>query len=630
MKYIATREGVEHIQKDGPVTERQKKLVHHLLRDFPETESLWEYQDYHTAPSAQTASAFISMALDSNIQEVGSRDLYMRYIATRPRVEKLGSHGLFSAAPSVDLNAALAELEQHEGTVWTIIYSLRREDAARLEYDNADAWRTLLMHHQQDMARIMNIPLQNFRWYAAFHDESYHPHVHMMIWSTVSGQGHVNSKGATALRSKLTNVIFKDDLHALYVKKDSAYKELTRASQDTMEELIRKMVNGLCADPVIEHKMAELMVQLEHTTGKKKYGYLKRPLKHLVDEIVDALAKHPEVSACYDKWNQLRDELEHFYHEQEPRKHQPLSQQKEFHSIKNIVIQEAEALRLGKFTFEDERMPDEPERPPGHMSRTRYDQQSRCRSAAEILENSALTAEEKESALHTLEHLWAEGFSPAAYHLGRFFRDDTGIKYDPETSRLWFRRGAEAGDDRSEYALGKSLLTAGRIEDAMYWFGRAGAHGNEFALYQLGKLYLTGDCVPKNLEAALDCLTRSAEQGNQFAQYTLGKLFLFGRDMEKDPARAEYWLTQAADQGNQYAQFFLEHLHEKRDLSLLLSSTRLLHHMGQIFRDNSAPPANPAGIRIESKRRKRLLEKRMAMGHKADDHEDHIQSQPTM
>ena len=158
MKYIATREGVEKLSGNGPVTKGQRELIQKLLHDFPDAAELFEYEDYCKTPTLGTAFAFITMALDANLHEMNSESGYLSYIATRPRVERHGAHGLFSSAPAVDLDAAMAELEAHEGNVWTIIYSLRREDAARLEYDNAESWRTLLMMHTQDLAKAMRIP----------------------------------------------------------------------------------------------------------------------------------------------------------------------------------------------------------------------------------------------------------------------------------------------------------------------------------------------------------------------------------------------------------------------------------------------------------------------------------------
>ena len=222
MRYIATREGVEKLAGNGAVTKGQRELIQKLLTDFPDAVELFEYEDYCKTPTLGTASAFITMALDANLHGIDSESGYMQYIATRPRVQKHGSHGLFSSSTSVDLASAMSELESHEGNVWTIIYSLRREDAARLEFDNADAWRTLLMENAPTLAKSMKISLDNFHWYAAFHDEGHHPHIHMMVWSDDPKEGFLTKDGIAAMRSKLTNAIFRDEMQQIYERKDVA------------------------------------------------------------------------------------------------------------------------------------------------------------------------------------------------------------------------------------------------------------------------------------------------------------------------------------------------------------------------------------------------------------------------
>lgn len=635
MKYIATREGVEMLTGNGPVTNSQQELIQKLLHDFPDAAELFEYEDYRKTPTLGTASAFITMALDANLHEMNSESGYLSYIATRPRVERHGAHGLFSSATAVDLDAAMAELEAHEGNVWTIIYSLRREDAARLEYDNADAWRTLLMMHSQDLAKAMKISADHFRWYAAFHNEGHHPHIHMMVWSDDPKEGFLTKDGIAAMRSKLTNTIFRDEMTQIYERKDVAYKELVETAQDTMRELIRKMNHQLCDNPVIEEQMSQLVQALETTTGKKQYGYLKKPLKALVDGIVDELARQPEVAQCYETWNQIRDELNECYGSRTPREHLPLSQQKEFRRIKNDIIREAESIRLGLPTFEDEAMDDEPEpeQRSSHEEQSSnciYEQARRYRAAKEVLQNVYALDEEHAEAVRELEQLWAEGYTVAAHQLGKFYRDDLATLRDHEKAEKWFRLSAESGNIFSEYALGKLLLSQKRTEEAVRWLDKAAEHGSQFARYRMGKLYLTGGSVPRNVVKAVEHLTSAAKQGNQFAQYTLGKLYLLGRDVKQDREQAREWFTRSAAQGNQYAQFLLDRFDQFRDPSVMLAATKLLHHMGRIFRNNSVPPHNPAGIRIDSKRRRRLMEKRMAMGHKADDHEEQLSYQQTM
>ena len=297
------------------------------------------------------------------------------------------------------------------------------------------------------------------------------------------------------------------------------------------------------------------------------------------------------------------------------------------------VRKQVDDIRLGLPTFEDEGMQDDPEletQKEEHQSYSVYEQAQRYRAAKAVLQDIyALDAEHAE-AVKALEQLWEEGYTVAAHQLGKFYRDDLSTLREHAKAEQWFRRSAEAGNDFSEYALGKLLLTQKRWDEAMEWLDKAADHGSQFAQYRLGKIYLTGEFVPKDVEKALAYLTASADQGNQFAQYALGKLYLFGRDVPPDREQAREWLIRAAAQGNEYARFFLDRFDQFRDPTVMLAATKLLHHMSRIFQNKSVPPSNPAGIRIDSKRRRRLMEKRMAMGHKADDREEQTQYQQSM
>ena len=378
--------------------------------------------------------------------------IYMRYIATRPRAEKHEGHGLFGAEPHVDLEKTMQELKTHEGNVWTIIYSLRREDAARLGYDNAESWRLALLAHQNDFAEAMQIPPEHLHWYAAFHDEGEHPHIHMMLWSDDSKYGFLRKDRLLHMQSVLTNTIYADELKEIYIQKDVAYKEVTEAARTAMHGLVDRLESIENPPESIQQKMLELALELRTTGGKKQYAYLKKPLKDMVDSIVDELEKLPEVAAYYSVWNGLRDTLEGYY-KNRPRQHNPLSQQKEFRAIKNAIIQEAERLRQ---------------------------QMEQARTASE----QKPSQEEEPSSEET----------------------STGASANP---------------------------------------------------------------------------TLASESASSATSYSVR-------------LPSEY---------------------------LLNSTVRLFHQMGQIFRDNAAPPSNPMGIRIDSKRRKKLMQKRLAMGHKQDDHE---------
>lgn len=619
MKYIATRERVEKLEGSGPVTKGQRQLIENLLRDFPDATELEEYNDYRSAPTTGSASSLISAVLDANAHRLTDRDGYMRYIATRPRVERRGEHGLFSSRPA-SLDATLREVEQHSGNVWTFIWSLRREDAARLGYDCAESWRKLIKAHQVEIAEAMKIPPDRLCWYAAFHDEGHHPHVHAMVWSADPSQGRLTKEGVKMIRSKLTNDIFQDEMYTLYQEKDVSYKELVVAARQTMKDLLEKMRSGSCDSPVIENKLLELSRSLETVKGKKVYGYLKKSVKAQVDAIVDELAKLPEVAECYEAWNGLRDELENYYKDT-PRRRLPLSQQKEFRAIKNLVIQEAKNLRLGVFSFEDAKMNDEPEAVSEVLPQgAEYSEVLKYRQAAALLRDDDVPWAEKREVVKTLELLWDKGFIAAAYHLGKAYRDGLGVLPDDEKAEEWFRRSVAIGDAQPQYALGKFLQRQGRKGEAASWYERACESENQYAQYRLGKMCLLGDGVPKDIERGVRLLSDSANQGNQYAQYVLGKLYLQGKEAGKDQEAAEYWLTQSAAQGNSFAQFLLDH--RQCDPSILLCTVRLLHHMSNIFWE-TLPPPNPAGGHMESKLMRRIREKKIAMGHKADDHEDY-------
>ena len=344
MEYVATRDGVEIIQSTDPVTKKQEQFIKRLLKDFPDAKDLFEYSDYLQTSNRGTASAFIAVALDTHLHEVESESGYMSYIAQRPRAEKHGGHGLFSEVDTTDLKAAKAELDAHDGKVWTFIFSLRREDAERLGYNKAAAWRNLLKQESAAIAEAMRIRTDDFRWYAAYHDEGHHPHVHMMVWSAEPKKGYLTREGIAVMRSKMTNAIFHEEMKELYIKKDAAYKESVQIARDALLTRIAVMENSDCADPVIEQKLCELSRALEQVDGRHVYGYLPKEIKAQVDEIVDRLAQLPEVAACYDQWWRLKDEIATYYGRNTP-PHQPLVQQKEFRTIKNMVIQQAETFR---------------------------------------------------------------------------------------------------------------------------------------------------------------------------------------------------------------------------------------------------------------------------------------------
>ena len=547
LRYIATRERVEIIPDDRPPTRKQEQLITKLAKDFPDVKELLEYEDYVQKPTKANASSLITLALEEHWKQVQQTDGYMKYIATRPRAERLGDHGLFGDADHVDLDSAMSELEHYTGNVWTHIISLHREDAERLGYNNAQAWRALLRAHRNDIAAAMHIPPQDFRWYAAFHDEGHHPHVHMMAWSVKTGRAHLDRDGIRQMKSQLTNDIFQQELLHVYEQKSVSRDELVKETRKVMLELSRQMRETVCEHTQAEQMIWKLSEQLGEVKGKKSYGYLPRPMKRQVDEIVDQLECIPVVNECYQKWWELQCQVNEFYSGKKQQR-PPLSKQKEFRAIRNAVIREAEKIRLGKITFEDEKREERGEWVDNWE--VSYD----CLRLRAEIEDNKLPLDQRDEAVEDLERLAEYGDVHAQYFLGLLYRD------------------------------GGLLLPD--AEQAAYWLELAAKRNLPAAQYALGKLYLTGNGVPKDDEAAWNCFRMADAYGHPCARYVL--------------ERQDQW-------------------HQPQ---LLLTVSRLLYHMSNIFQDNApAPPAQPR-LHIDRKRMRELQELRIALGHQPDDHEE--------
>lgn len=619
MRYIATRERVEIIPDDRPPTRKQEQLITKLTKDFPDVKELLEYEDYVQKPTKANASSMITLALEEHWKQVQQTDGYMKYIATRPRAERLGDHGLFGDVDHVDLDAAMSELEHYTGNVWTHIISLHREDAERLGYNNAQAWRALLRAHRNDIAAAMHILPQDFRWYAAFHDEGHHPHVHMMAWSVKPGQAHLDRDGIRQMKSQLTNDIFQQELLHVYEQKSVSRDELVRETRKVMLELSRQMRETVCEHTQAEQMIWKLSRQLGEVKGKKSYGYLPRALKRQVDEIVDQLECIPVVNKCYQKWWELQCQVNEFYSGKKQQR-PPLSKQKEFRAIRNAVIREAENIRLGKITFEDEKMQERGEWVDN------WEVSYECLRLRARIEENKLPLDQRDEAEEGLERLAEYGDVHAQYFLGLLYRDGGLLLPDAEQAAHWLELAAKRNLPAAQYALGKLYFSDDSemhdVDDGLQWLERAARNGNADAAYRLGKEYLTGKSVQKNVARATEYLRHAADQNHPWASYLLGKLYLAGNGVPKDEEAAWNCFRMANAFGHPYAQYVLERQDQWHQPQLLFTVSRLLYHMSNIFRDNAPAALAQPRLHIDRKRMRELQELRIALGHQPDDHEE--------
>ena len=587
VRYMATREGAQRIAADKaqlPATKKQQQMVEQLLRDFPLSRGTFEYEDYAAAPTRGNAADFITRALEDNYDAAAKKENYISYIASRPRAQRTGSHALFTGSDeSPPLSKVAEEIAHHPGNVWLPIISLRREDAARLGYDDAERWKSLLTGYAMEIAQAMKIPWDQFRWYAAFHDESHHPHIHMVCYSADGTSGYLTKQGIADIKSGLAKEIFQNDLTELYQQQTQRRDVLNRDAQEVMRELLLRMEEGTVDNPRIEELMTHLADRLQFLSGKKQYGYLKAPLKAVVDEIVDELARDPRVAKAYDLWYEMREEVLRTYKNDLPER-LPLSRQKEFKRIKNMVIQEA--IRLGELrqvfhpedqaedTLPEQKGADGPQPGPESVWDERPNDSGEphnsweqiYRRARAILEDPKAPPEQTAQAVELLTKAAEHGSCSAAFTLGRLYLSGTTLPHDPAAAVRWLERAALGGDQHAQY--------------------------------RLGKLLLQGDAVPKDADGAVRWLTASAEQGNQYAQYALGKLFLLGKDVPEDRKAARQWFQKAAEQGDQYAQYFVERITGQLQKNYGKEGSEIIVDNCQVLISGGFAPASQTAVEL--------------------------------
>lgn len=607
-RYIATREGVEKIddsQKNEPATEKQQQFITKITVDYPEVKELLEYEDYTLKPTVENASELISRAMEQVADDILDSKTYADYIATRPRVQRFGAHGLFTDdGKPVNLRKVSHELNLHEGNVWTAIISLRREDAERLGYDSGERWRDMLRAHAQEFSEQFHIPMENLRWFAAFHNESYHPHVHMIIYSTDTSAGYLSKNNVNNLRSSLGKEIFAQDLVCKYKEQTAHRDSLRTESRELAASIIAQINQGNYDNPVLETKLLELSKILSKTGGKKVYGYLNAETKALVDEIVDELAGDERLSQLYELWYQDKDFIRSTYTD-EPAERVPLSQNEEFKPIRNAVIREAINISEDRFTVEDEEEVAVYGAEPTNIPLDESDEEE--------------LPQPRFSEFERLKKKADAGNMYSQYTLAKLLLDRNGKHYEPETAVDWLKQSAERGNAVAKYRLGKLFLLGEDVpedtDEAIRWLTSASDEGYEYAQYLLGKLYLT-DENSRDAHRAVKCFSVAAENGNSYAEYMLGKMYLYGNGVEKDTGLALSYLNLSAEQGNPYAPQLLYNLSHSKNPSVAMAAFRLLQHLARIIQNRIEDERKSRENMTDKKLRRIIDAKREAHGLK--------------
>ena len=567
-KYIATRETVEvrdqnTIDRNDNATKNQKELIDDLLSDFPEAKRYLEYEDFKANPTVENASELISTIIERNADIIGNRQNFVGYMAMRPGVEKRGSHGLFNEKDEpIILNQAANEIAEHKGNVWSHVVSLRREDAVRLGFDNSDAWRELVKRHISDIAKAQNIPLCNLKWYAAYHDTTHHPHIHLLVYSTNPKQGFLTKAGIDKIRSAFANDIFHDDLQSIYQEQTVSRDELKAVSKNEFESIVNIIASNDHTDPQLEELIRKLYIQLQNVKGKKVYGYLPKEIKETVNKIFSELAKDENIRQLYDKWCSL-ERLKYKTYTLKETELPELSANKVFQPLRNMIIRTV--LNMKPFDANTEIEGSEPN--DEYFDNTPQNMSPLFDEAEPLAEK-----ETDESAAAIKNYIkWNDQYKKACKLI---YGKDAKLNDFKKAEQLLLSE-SQCGNVLAVYDLGKLYSTdklgekseeisIAKYTQALQGFLQIEPNSKKlkpYVQYRIGKMFCYGLGTEQNYQKAFEWFERSAKQKNKFAQFSLANLYYYGNGVEKDLSQAFLWYQRSSSQGQPYAAYYIAQMY---------------------------------------------------------------------
>ena len=611
-KYIATRETVEVrdqniMDRNDNATKNQEQLLNDLLSDFPEAKKYLEYEDYTVNPTVENASELISTIIERNADVIGNRQNFVGYMAMRPGVQKRGSHGLFNEKDEpIILDRVANEIANHKGNVWSHVISLRREDAIRLGYDNSEAWRQLVMRHISDIAKNQKISLCNLKWYAAFHDTTHHPHIHLLVYSENTKEGFLTNEGINKIRSAFANDIFHDDLQSIYQEQTLSRDELKAVSKTEFESVVRKIQQGDFENPQLENFIRKLYSQLQNVKGKKVYGYLPQEVKETVNSIFSELAKDDNIRQLYEKWCSLEC-LKYKSYTQKEKELPPLVDNKVFQPVRNMIIRTV--LDMNDFSKISE--PEFLENSDGILENfseeipLQFDESEQSENdKVAFSDNDDLTAEdfiwsgENAVTVDTVDYQ-----SQSKYYLkwSTVYKEACKIIYNKQSKLEDFQKAEQlllnesrSGNVLAIHDLGKLYSTeklGEKNDEKSFSFYREALHAltviepnadsmlpyepryegqnmksadmRSYVWYRIGKMHCYGLGTEQDYEKAFEWFLKSAQEGNKFAQYSLANLYYYGNGVEKDLSQAFLWYRKSSEQGQPYASYAVAQMYDK-------------------------------------------------------------------
>ena len=589
------------------MTENQKQLLNDLLLDFPEAKRYLEYEDYTANPTVENASELISTIIERNADVIGNRQNFVGYMAMRPGVQKRGSHGLFNEKDEpIILDRVANEIANHKGNVWSHVISLRREDAIRLGYDNSEAWRQLVMRHISDIAKNQKISLCNLKWYAAFHDTTHHPHIHLLVYSENTKEGFLTNEEINKIRSAFANDIFHDDLQSIYQEQTLSRDELKAVSKTEFESVVRKIQQSDFENPQLENLIRKLYSQLQNVKGKKVYGYLPQEVKETVNSIFSELANDDNIRQLYEKWCSL-ESLKYKTYTQKEKELPPLVDNKVFQPVRNMIIRtvldmnypvidveieetdpteqfenddfyvdispqfdESEQSENDKVTFsnnddltaedfiwsgENAVTVDVDDAP---KSKYYLKWSSSYKEACKLIYNKRSKLEDFQKAEQLLLNESGAGNVLAIQDLGKLYSTDKLGEKDEKKSFSFYEeafQGFMEIEPDSDFMFPYEPKYKGQVMKPVDM--------RSYVWYRIGKMHCYGLGTEQDYEKAFEWFLKSAQEGNKFAQYSLANLYYYGNGVEKDLSQAFLWYRKSSEQGQPYAPYAVAQMYDK-------------------------------------------------------------------
>ena len=611
-KYIATRETVEVrdqniMDRNDNATKNQEQLLNDLLSDFPEAKKYLEYEDYTVNPTVENASELISTIIERNADVIGNRQNFVGYMAMRPGVQKRGSHGLFNEKDEpIILDRVANEIANHKGNVWSHVISLRREDAIRLGYDNSEAWRQLVMRHISDIAKNQKISLCNLKWYAAFHDTTHHPHIHLLVYSENTKEGFLTNEEINKIRSAFANDIFHDDLQSIYQEQTLSRDELKAVSKTEFESVVRKIQQSDFENPQLENLIRKLYSQLQNVKGKKVYGYLPQEVKETVNSIFSELANDDNIRQLYEKWCSL-ESLKYKTYTQKEKELPPLVDNKVFQPVRNMIIRTVLDMNYPVIDVEIE----EPDPTEQFENDDFYVDISPQFDESEQSENDKVTFSNNDD-LTAEDFIWSgenavtvdvDDAPKSKYYLkwSSSYKEACKLIYNKRSKLEDFQKAEQlllnesgAGNVLAIQDLGKLYSTdklGEKDEKKSFSFYEEAFQGfmeiepdsdfmfpyepkykgqvmkpvdmRSYVWYRIGKMHCYGLGTEQDYEKAFEWFLKSAQEGNKFAQYSLAYLYYYGNGVEKDLSQAFLWYRKSSEQGQPYAPYAVAQMYDK-------------------------------------------------------------------